>query len=292
MKGIILAGGSGTRLGACTWAVSKQLLPIYDKPMIYYPLSVLMLTGISEVVVVTTPQDAAAYRAVLGDGSELGMQVEYRVQDAPNGIADALLVAADAVEGEPVCLILGDNFFYGQGFVENLLDARAAVESNGGACVFAYPVTDPRAFGVVEFDQGGRARSIEEKPANPRSKWAVPGIYFFDGNAVRYARELRPSERGELEITDLNRRYLSEGALRVVELGRGMAWLDTGTPQGLLQASQFVETIQARQGLYIACVEEVAYRQGFIGADRLPELADRYGKTEYAGYVHSLATEA
>ena len=289
MKGIILAGGNGTRLGPLTLAVSKHLLPIYDKPMVYYPLSVLMLSGITEILVVTSGRDAAAYRAILGDGSHLGLHIEYATQDEPRGIADALVVGADFLGGEPSCLALGDNFFYGQGFVDDLRSARATVESEGGACVFAYPVTDPRAFGVVEFGPDGVATSIEEKPADPRANTAVPGLYFFDGSAAALAAGLAPSARGELEITDLNRLYLSRGALRVVELGRGMAWLDAGTPEGLLQASQFVETIQARQGLYIACVEEVAWRQGFIDAADLATLGDRYRNTAYGAYLSALA---
>lgn len=285
MKGIILAGGSGTRLGACTWAVSKQLLPIYDKPMIYYPLSVLMLAGIRDITIITNPSDQKAFYTLLGDGTSLGCKFSYTVQESPRGIADALIVCADFLNGEDVCLILGDNIFYGQGFVDTLTAAKTNIN---GALVFGYPVTNPSDFGIVELDSEGTIISLEEKPEHPKSNLAIPGLYFYDSRAVEFAQNLAPSPRGELEITDLNRCYLDEDALSVVELGRGMAWLDTGTPQGLLQASQFVETIQARQGLYIACIEEVAWRMGFISPDELLARAKCYQNTHYGNYLAGL----
>lgn len=282
MKGILLAGGSGTRLGACTWAVSKQLLPVFDKPMVYYPLSVLMLAGVQEILLVTNPHNVDAYRRLLGDGSEIGVSISYFVQDKPRGIADAFLVCEKEIENENVCLILGDNIFYGQGFSDSI---NRFSDTYIGAQIFGYPVTNPSDFGVVTVDSDGNVLLLEEKPKNSRSNLAVPGLYFYDSNVVSYVKTLKSSMRGELEITDLNKIYLGLGQLNVEQLGRGMAWLDTGTPQGLLQASQFVETIQSRQGLYIACIEEVAWRKGFIDDAQLARSANKYASTEYGDYL-------
>jgi len=287
MKGVLLAGGRGSRLLPSTAAVSKQLLPIYDKPMIYYPLSVLMLAGIREIVVVVTPDDVASYQRLLGDGSRLGISISYREQTRPRGIADALLVCADLIEGEPSCLILGDNVFYGLGFSDLLAEGGAVTE---GATIFGYHVADPKAFGVVEVDPTGRALSLEEKPEHPRSNLAVPGLYFYGRDVVELAGTLVPSARGELEITDLNKMYLERGDLRVLDMGRGMAWLDTGTPQGLMMAGQFVEAIQNRQGMYIACIEEIAWRKGFIDEQRLLELGEELQPSEYGEYISLLPT--
>ena len=291
MKGIILAGGSGTRLHPITKAVSKQLLPVYDKPLVYYPLSVLMLAGIREVLVVSTPRDVPAYRELLGDGSSLGMRLEYAEQAEPRGLAEAFAIGREFLAGGPCALVLGDNMFHGQDLTRVLSRARGRVEREGGAVVFGYPVKDPRAFGVVEFDEGRRVVGIEEKPERPKSGYAVPGLYFYDGRASDVAAGVEPSERGELEITSVNNAYLREGRLSVELMGRGMAWLDTGTPEGMLKAAEYVEAVQSRQGYYIACIEEIAYRRGFIGAGRLLELGRALGKTDYGRYLISVARE-
>lgn len=291
MKGIILAGGSGTRLHPITKAVSKQLLPIYDKPLVYYPLSVLMLAGIREVLVISTPRDVPAYRELLGDGSSLGMRLEYAEQAEPRGLAEAFAIGREFLAGGPCALVLGDNMFHGQDLTRLLSRARGRVEREGGAVVFGYPVKDPRAFGVVEFDEGRRVVGIEEKPERPKSSYAVPGLYFYDGGACDVAAEVEPSERGELEITSVNNAYLREGRLSVELMGRGMAWLDTGTPEGMLKAAEYVEAVQSRQGYYIACIEEIAYRRGFIGAGRLLDLGRALGKTDYGRYLISVARE-
>lgn len=292
MRGIILAGGSGTRLYPVTKAVSKQLLPVYDKPLVYYPLSVLMLAGIREVMVISTPRDLPRYRELLGDGSELGMELSYAEQDRPRGLAEAFLIGRDFVGGEPCALVLGDNVFHGQDLTRILLSARSRVESDGGAVVFGYPVRDPRAFGVVEFNDAGKVVSIEEKPELPKSNYAVPGLYFYDGRVPDVAASVRPSARGELEITSVNEAYLKEGRLSVQLMGRGMAWLDTGTPEGLLKAAEYVEAVQTRQGYYVACVEEIAYRRGFIGAGELRALGESMAKTDYGRYLVAIADEA
>ena len=286
-KGIILAGGSGTRLYPLTQAISKQLLPVYDKPMIYYPLSVLMLAGIREVLVINTPHEQALFKALLGDGSQWGMDIQYAAQPSPDGLAQAYLIGRDFVAGQPSCLVLGDNIFYGHGFTDMLRRADARSE---GATVFGYWVNDPERYGVAEFDAQGRVIGIEEKPANPRSNYAVTGLYFYDGHASDYAAELRPSPRGELEITDLNRRYLEAGALHLEPLGRGHAWLDTGTHQSLLEASNFIETIEARQGLRVCCPEEIAFGSGWIDAAQVEKLAAPLAKNGYGQYLLSLVS--
>ncbi|QNN77690.1 glucose-1-phosphate thymidylyltransferase RfbA [Pseudoxanthomonas mexicana] len=286
-KGIILAGGSGTRLYPLTQAISKQLLPVYDKPMIYYPLSVLMLAGIREVLVINTPHEQALFKALLGDGSQWGMDIQYAAQPSPDGLAQAYLIGRDFVAGQPSCLVLGDNIFYGHGFTDMLRRADARSE---GATVFGYWVNDPERYGVAEFDAQGRVVGIEEKPANPRSHYAVTGLYFYDGMASEYASELKPSSRGELEITDLNRRYLEAGALHLEPLGRGHAWLDTGTHQSLLEASNFIETIEARQGLRVCCPEEIAFGNGWIDAAQVEKLAAPLAKNGYGQYLLSLVS--
>ena len=286
-KGIILAGGSGTRLYPLTQAISKQLLPVYDKPMIYYPLSVLMLAGIRDVLVINTPHEQALFKALLGDGSQWGMDIQYAAQPSPDGLAQAYLIGRDFVAGQPSCLVLGDNIFYGHGFTDMLRRADARSE---GATVFGYWVNDPERYGVAEFDAQGRVIGIEEKPANPRSNYAVTGLYFYDGHASDYAAELRPSPRGELEITDLNRRYLEAGALHLEPLGRGHAWLDTGTHQSLLEASNFIETIEARQGLRVCCPEEIAFGNGWIDAAQVEKLAAPLAKNGYGQYLLSLVS--
>ncbi|WP_370004924.1 glucose-1-phosphate thymidylyltransferase RfbA [Methanothermobacter sp. KEPCO 2] len=286
MKGIVLAGGSGTRLYPITRAVSKQLLPIYDKPMIYYPLSVLMLAGIRDILVISTPRDLPLYRDLLGDGSQFGVRFSYEVQEEPRGIADAFLVGREFIGDSRVALVLGDNVFYGHRFSEILQRAASIRE---GAVIFGYYVKDPRPFGVVEFDGEGRVISIEEKPERPRSNYVVPGLYFYDNQVVEIASRIEPSERGELEITSVNEEYLKMKKLRVELMGRGMAWLDTGTHDGLLEASSFIETIQKRQGFYIACLEEIAYNNGWITRDDLLEMAEKLEKTEYGRYLRDLA---
>lgn len=291
MKGIVLAGGSGTRLHPITKAVSKQLLPVYDKPLVYYPLSVLMLAGIREVLVISDPASLPQYRKLLGDGSELGMCLEYAEQPRPDGLAQAFLIGREFVAGESVALVLGDNMFHGQDLTRILLRAKAKVESEGGAVVFGYPVRDPRAFGVVEFDSEHRVVGIEEKPEAPRSNYAVPGLYFYDSRVCDIAAKVEPSARGELEITSVNNAYLSLGALSVELMGRGMAWLDTGTPEGLLKAAEYVEAVQSRQGYYVACIEEIAYRRGFIDAADLMMLGESLKKTDYGKYLISVAQE-
>ena len=285
-KGIILAGGSGTRLYPITKGVSKQLLPIYDKPMIYYPLSVLMLTGIREVLIINTPHEQHLFQALLGDGSQWGMDIQYAVQPSPDGLAQAFLIGREFLDGAPSCLVLGDNIFYGHGLTELLALADAKTD---GATVFGYWVNDPERYGVAEFDADGRVVDLVEKPENPRSNYAVTGLYFYDGKACDYAAELEPSPRGELEITDLNRRYLEEGALHLQQLGRGHAWLDTGTHASLLEASNFIGTIQTRQGLQVCCPEEIAFNQGWINVEQLESLAAPLAKNGYGQYLQALA---
>jgi len=288
MKGIILAGGKGTRLYPVTKCISKQLLPVYNKPMVYYPLSMLMLAGIREILVISTPGDLPAFRGLLGDGRQWGISFSYAEQAEPRGLADAFLVGRDFVGTEPACLILGDNIFYGQG-LPGLLREAAALKD--GAMIFAYAVNDPARYGVVEFDKTGRALSLEEKPRQPRSNYAVPGLYFYDGHVVEYAASLRPSARGELEITDLNKVYLSKGQLRVRALGRGVAWLDAGTHEALMQASSFVQAVQERQGMMISCPEEIAFRMSFIDADQLRRLATAMSENDYKAYLLHLVRE-
>ncbi len=286
MKGIILAGGKGTRLYPMTKAVSKQLLPIYDKPMIYYPLSILMLAGIREILIISTPEDTPVYEKLLGDGKRIGISLSYKVQETPRGLADAFILGADFIGEDSVCLILGDNVFYGLNMTSTLRDV---IRQNTGATIFGYPVKDPRSFGVVEFDREGKVLSIEEKPEKPKSNYAVPGLYFYDNRVVEIAKQVKPSARGEIEITAVNNAYLALGELRVTLLGRGMAWLDTGTPEGMLKAAEFVEAVQDRQGFYVSCIEEIAWRRGFITKEQLRALGEELKMTDYGQYLISLA---
>lgn len=288
MKGIILAGGNGSRLRPVTQVMSKHLLPVYDKPMIYYPLSVLMLAKIREILIISTPGHIGLYKELLGDGSQLGLTISYKVQTRPRGLADALIIGEEFIAGERVALILGDNIFYGQGFTPVLQEAASLTD---GAVVFGYYVQNPHEFGIVEFADDRSVISLEEKPAHPKSNYAIPGLYFYDTMATKIAKDLKPSARGELEITDLNREYLKQGKLKVKLLGRGFAWLDTGTHDGLLEAANFVGTIQKRQGLYIACIEEIAYHMGYITKEDLLKLSERYKNTEYGVYLRKIAEQ-
>lgn len=289
MKGIILAGGSGTRLYPLTKAISKQIMPVYDKPMIYYPLSTLMLAGIREVLIISTPRDLPVFEELLGDGSQLGMSFSYAIQDQPRGLADAFIVGREFIGNDAVALVLGDNIFYGQSFSKVLKNAAQRTESEPGATIFGYYVRDPREYGVVEFDENGKAISIEEKPANPKSNYAVPGLYFYDNDVVNIAANVKPSARGEIEITTVNNEYLSRGNLHVETLGRGFAWLDTGNHDSLLDAADFVSAFQKRQGLYISCIEEIAYKRGFIDKEQLLKLSEPLIKTAYGQYLREVA---
>ena len=288
MKGIILSGGSGTRLYPLTKIISKQLLPLYDKPMIYYPLSVLMLSGIKDILIISTPQDINLYKELLEDGKQIGLKFSYAVQDKPRGIADAFIIGENFIGRDRVALILGDNIFYGQEFIEKL---RRAVNRDDGATIFGYYVNDPTQFGIVEFDEQRNVISLEEKPKHPKSNYAIPGLYFYDNEVISIAKNIKPSDRGELEITAVNNEYLKKGKLKVEILGRGMAWLDTGTCSSLQKAGNFVETIQTRQGLYLACIEEIAYRRGYIDKEQLLKLAEPLQKTDYGRYLISIAKE-
>ena len=289
MKGIILAGGKGTRLYPMTKGVSKQLLPIYDKPLIYYPLSILMLASIQEVLIISTPEDTPQYERLLGDGSRLGMKFSYKVQDTPRGLADAFILGEEFIRDDSVCLILGDNVFFGQNMTTML---RRAMENKTGATIFGYPVKDARSFGVVEFDKDMNVISIEEKPEKPKSNYAVPGLYFYDNRVVEIAKNVKPSARGEIEITAVNNAYLALGELKVTLLGRGMAWLDTGTPSNMLKAAEFVEAVQDRQGFYVSCIEEIAWRRGFISTEQLKALGEELKMTDYGQYLLTIAEEA
>lgn len=288
MKGIILAGGSGTRLYPITKSISKQIIPIYDKPMIYYPLSVLMLAGIREILIISTERDLPAYKALLGDGSDYGLKLEYTIQEQPNGLAEAFILGEKFIGNDSVALILGDNVFYGRHFSESL---EKAASLDTGALIFGYYVSDPTAFGVVEFDKNGKVLSLEEKPKHPKSNYAIPGLYFYDNEVVEIAKNVKPSARGELEITSINEEYLKRGKLKVELFGRGMAWLDTGTHDGLLEASNYVAIVQHRQGMYISCIEEIAYRKGYISKEKLIELAQPMLKTDYGKYLMRIAEE-
>ena len=288
MKGIILAGGKGTRLYPMTKVVSKQLLPIYDKPLVYYPLSILLLAGIREILIISTPEDLPVYERLLGDGSQLGVSFSYKVQEKPRGLADAFILGEEFIGDDSVCLVLGDNVFYGQNMTKILRDA---IEHLEGATIFGYPVKDPTAFGVVEFDKDYKVLSIEEKPANPKSNFAVPGLYFYDNRVVEIAKNVKPSARGEIEITAINNTYLEMGQLNVKLMGRGIAWLDTGTPDGMLKAAQFVEAVQDRQGFYVSCIEEIAWRRGFITIEQLRQIGESLKMTDYGQYLLSLVGE-
>ena len=290
MKGIILAGGKGTRLYPNTIAVSKQLLPIYDKPLIYYPLSVLLLAGISDILVISTPEDTPNYEKLLGDGSRIGVKIRYKVQDTPRGLADAFILGADFIGDDSVCLVLGDNVFYGRGFTSFLHESMATAEKTG-AVIFGFEVKDPRQFGVVEFDKDNNVISIEEKPQHPKSNYAVPGLYFYDNEVVEIAKNVKPSERGEIEITAINNHYLAEGRLKVTPIGRGISWLNTGTPKGMQKAGNFVKTVQEMQGYYISCIEEIAWRRGFITKEQLKALGEELKMTDYGQYILSIAED-
>lgn len=286
MKGIILAGGKGTRLYPITKSVSKQLLPIYDKPLIYYPLSILMLADIKDVLIISTEKDTPLYEELLGDGARLGINIKYKVQKTPRGLADAFIIGEDFIGDDSVCLILGDNVFYGNDMTATLTNA---IKNNRGATVFGYPVMDPKEFGVVEFDENGKVLSIEEKPQKPKSDYAIPGLYFYDNRVIEIAKSVKPSERGEIEISAINNEYLKMGELDVRLMKRGMAWLDTGTPKGMLQAAMFVETVQDRQGFYVSCIEEIAWRRGFIDTCQLKKLGDELKSTDYGRYILGIA---
>lgn len=291
MKGIILAGGSGTRLYPVTKAISKQILPIYDKPMIYYPLSTLMLSGIQEILIISTPRDLPFYQELLGGGTDLGLTLSYAVQEQPNGLAEAFIIGEEFIGEDQVALVLGDNIFYARGFSEMLHDARTLIDENGGAVIFGYQVSNPSSFGVVEFDKEWNVLSLEEKPEEPKSDFAVPGLYFYDNSVVEIAKNVKPSARGELEITTVNNDYLSRNRLKVKLFGRGMAWLDTGTHENLLEAADFVSIVQKRTGMYVSCIEEIAYRKDFIGKEQLLKLAEPMLKTDYGKYLVRIAEE-
>lgn len=290
MKGIILAGGRGTRLYPITKVVSKQLLPIYDKPLIYYPLSVLLLAGIKDILIISTPDDTPNYKKLLGDGTRIGVKITYAVQDKPRGLADAFILGANFIGNDSVCLVLGDNIFYGKDFTKILRNAMEQAEING-ATIFGFPVKNPTAFGVVEFDQNYRVISIEEKPVHPKSSYAVPGLYFYNNDVVEIAKNVQPSARGEIEITSINNYYLEQGKLQVTLMGRGISWLDTGTPEAMLKAGDFVKTVQEMQGFYISCIEEIAWRRGFISTDQLHQLGEELKMTDYGQYLISLTGE-